>query len=136
MPGYLIPSDLDRMKPAGQDVFAWAEQNLLASPGALVSRNGIAFRINTLVPAKKRDGSCINLRDGLCQIHAIAPFGCAFFSCRDGLESYGLSAKGLHAIMRDKEALGLYRQIWLHLDSKGLRSQAPEVLRKRMNNQL
>src|SRR6266446_1724770 len=82
MPGYLIPSDLDRMIPIGVDPLTWAEMNLLASPGALVMKNLQFFRIPTLVPSTKADGSCINLTpEGLCSIHETAPFGCAFFDC-------------------------------------------------------
>jgi hypothetical protein len=134
MPGYLIPADLERMKPTDRDVFAWAEENLLASPGALVEKNGIRFRIPTLVPAKQADGSCIHLDDGHCNIHAIAPFGCAFFSCQDNeWNADVLSSKGLVAIMQDHSVQGEYCRVWLHLDSKGLRSESAEVLRKKIN---
>ena len=97
MPGFLIPADLTRMIPPGADPFLWAEANLLASPGALVAKDGKLFRIPTLVPAVKADGSCIHLtggkRNGKCAIHEIAPFGCAFFDCKtpnDGREQPAL----------------------------------------------
>jgi len=51
LPGYLIPADLKRMIPAHAQSFDWAEQNLLASPGALVVKDRVLFRIPTLVPA-------------------------------------------------------------------------------------
>ena len=68
MPGCLIPSDLDRMIPRTTDPFRWAESNLLASPGAVAMKNGKLFRIPTLVPATKADGSCINLSANLRSI--------------------------------------------------------------------
>ena len=38
LPAWLIPSDLERMIPAGADPSQWAEANLLASPGPLVEQ--------------------------------------------------------------------------------------------------
>ena len=130
MPGFLIPADLDRMIPAGADPLDWAERNLLASPGALVSKGGHVVRIHTLVPAIKPDGSCINLADeGLCRIHETSPFGCAFFSC--GPEVPNLANSGIIACaLAGPESL--YWRIWAHLDSIGRRQHAPEALRKRM----
>jgi hypothetical protein len=72
------------MMPHDADPFERAEENLLASPGARVMdvATGRQFRVGTLVPAKKADGSCIHLgEDGKCAIRAVAPFGCAFFDC-------------------------------------------------------
>lgn len=137
MPGFLIPADLGRMFANGNEcsrmsIFKWAEDNLLASPGALVMRNGEMFRIPTLVPAKQPDGSCINLSpDGLCQIHDVAPFGCAFFDCHSGTESFALSRAGLIAVYEDHARNGLYSRIWQHLFALGKTQDAPEVLRKR-----
>jgi hypothetical protein len=133
MPGNLIPADLPRMIPQGVDPFQWAEANLLASPGALVSRGGVQSRIPTLVPAVKEDGSCIHLNaQGLCNIHRVAPFGCAFFSCTDGPESYELSARGLHAILDDEAEGGPYTLIWHHLHQLGKVQRPAEELRQRM----
>jgi hypothetical protein len=153
MPGFLIPADLDRLFPddGGLD---WAAANLLASPGALVMRGGETFRIPTLVPATKPDGTCVNLSNsGLCQIHAAAPFGCAFFDC--GPERGNLSKTGLMAVVgawvefgrlaeRDNtDAPGIlidisektpyrYAAIWQYLWSIGKRQKRPDELRARM----
>lgn len=129
MPGCLIPADLCRMIPEGSEVFSWAESNLLASPGALIVFEGQHYRIGTLVPAVKRDGSCIHFREGRCDIHPIAPFGCAFFSCKP--ESRELIKTGLLSILYD--AGGLYSRLWRHLDSKGITQVPPEVLHQRIN---
>lgn len=135
MPGFLIPADLDRMIPAGADPFEWAESNLLASPGALVSADGKLFRIPTLVPAVKEDGSCTHLqggkRNGKCTIHQIAPFGCSFFDC--GPERGNLSRHGLMAVYDATHEDSLYRKLWLHLSNLGHTQLAPEELRKRIN---
>ncbi len=137
MPGFLIPTDLDYMLPAGVDPLVWAETNLLASPGALVMKGLQTFRIPTLVPAVKADGSCINLTpEGLCSIHDISPFGCAMFDC--GPERNQLSHSGLNAVYHAifVNPVSLYRRIWTHLAERGLVQQAAEVLRAKMRKEL
>ena len=127
MPGYLIPADLDgiaqHLSP-GEDLLAWAGRYLLASPGALVARGRKIFRIPTLVPARRFDRACAFLTvDDRCAIHAIAPFGCAFFdSHMNSEEADRRSTRGLHAIMEAWARNGRYAQFWLALDSAGLRS--------------
>lgn len=138
MPGFLIPDDLERMVPVGQDVFGWAEENLLASPGALVSKDGKQFRIPTLVPARSAAGACVFLKDARCSIHAVSPFGCAFFSVckpRDRAADE-LSAAGLRAVMTAWPRGGLYAKVWAHLNMQGLDAPAPEVCRATMRDVL
>jgi hypothetical protein len=130
MPGFLIPADLERLAPS-VDLFGWAEQNLLASPGALAMKDGQFFRIPTLVPAVKADGSCIHLHNGQCGIHENAPFGCAFFDC--GPERPGIVQQSILAVFKEFcDETSLYRLVWFHLFNSGHRQSAPEVLRKRM----
>lgn len=130
MPGFLLPSDLARMIPSDVDPFIWAEANLLASPGALVAKGEELFRIPTLVPAVKLDRSCIHLNEeNRCDIHEIAPFGCAFFDC--GPERGEISRQALIALIQ-AGADSLYYRLWRSLDAKRKRQEAPEVLRKRM----
>lgn len=131
MPGYLIPSDLTRMHPDTATVYEWAIANLLASPGAAVLRNGKVFRIPTLVPATKQDGSCIHLTDNaLCVIHPVAPFGCAFFDCKN--DRYELSAEGLREVMHSWQINSLYAQVWQYLYHNGKTQVSANVLRERM----
>jgi hypothetical protein len=133
MPGFLIPADLARIIPPDVDPFQWAESNLLASPGAMAMKDGKTFHIRTLVPATKDDGSCIHYRQRRCQIHAVSPFGCAFFDC--GPERDHLSEQGLTQVLEawlDDDAL--YAQIHNHLWKLGLRQEHVSVLRERMNN--
>lgn len=136
MPGFLIPSDLDRIIPANADPYNWAEKNLLASPGALVLQKstGETFRIHTLVPAVKKDGTCINLKNGLCTIHEAAPFGCAFFDC--GPERENLSRKGLMEVAKAWKENALYARLWKYLSAQKFTQKAPEVLRARMQVQM
>jgi hypothetical protein len=131
MPGFLIPSDLERMIPAGEDAYLWADKHLLASPGALAIRDGQTFRIHTLVPAVKKDGSCIHLTGQLrCGIHAVAPFGCAYFDC--GPERGNLSSQGLVEVMKAWRAGDLYAKLWNRLWSRWKRQHKPDILRERM----
>lgn len=133
MPGFLIPADLDRMIPAGADPLPWAETNLLASPGALVQKGTERFRIPTLVPAVKADGSCIHFDRGLCSIHQISPYGCAYFDCHMSQpDGDARSHAGLNAIIEAWRAPSLYQSIWGHLYKLGLKQQSPNVLRDRM----
>lgn len=132
MPGFLIPADLERMiPPTAHSALKWAEDNLLASPGATAIAKGRIIHIPTLVPAVNSYGHCIHLTvNNRCNIHSIAPFGCAFFSCED--EVPGLSEKGLLEVFNAHHNRTLYHQIWMHLYSIGKRQLGPGELRKRM----
>ena len=128
MPGYLIPADLDRMIPPTEDPFAWAEKNILASPGTLVAYDGRMFRIPTLVPAVRSSGACIHLTDGLlCNIHDNAPFGCAFFDCRTPPAAPHIY-EGMRAVARAWKEGHLYGRLWVYLNGLGLVQRSPEVL--------
>jgi hypothetical protein len=137
LPGYLIPADLDRVRflvAPNQDLFEWARKHLLASPGAKVMSNGRLFRIPTLVPARKAEGGCIFLTgDGGCGIHAVAPFGCAFF---DHYQLRGeadrRSLRGLEAVAATWADGEVYAQVWLALDGAGLKAPAPERCRTQL----
>jgi hypothetical protein len=133
LPGFLIPSDLERMIPAGEDPFKWAEVNLLASPGAIVMKDGRTFRIHTLVMASKDDGSCIYYVQRRCQIWETSPFGCAFFGC-DSKDQHRLSQEGLMEVFLSwREPASLYARIWQHLWDSGRQAEPPEEKRARMN---
>lgn len=138
MPGFLIPSDLERIIPPYVDSFKWAESNLLASPGALLmnSHTGKTLRVGTLVPAVKADGSCIHLTvDERCAIHEISPFGCAFFDCR-GLRENLLQDGFLTIREAQGDPMSRYARIWAHLHHMGLVQLRAEVLRERMRQKV
>jgi hypothetical protein len=131
MPGFLIPADLERLIPPKEEAVTWAEENLLASPGALAMKNGMMFRIPTLVPATKANGECIHLTANRCDIHELAPFGCSFFDCgpdRGNLSMLGLMA--VHDAFRDHTSL--YHKLWVHLFRLGRTQKSPEELRRKM----
>lgn len=133
LPGYLIPSDLRRLVPAGAGLLSWAREHLRASPGATVLRlhadgRREVIRVPTLVPAHRDDLSCRWLEGDRCTVHAVAPFGCAFFACSQSRsESDALSSAGLAAIMADDEDAGVYRGVWYALWAEGLRSPEPAI---------
>lgn len=139
MPGYLIPSDLTRIAHENKDnIFKWAEENLLASPGAIVSKDGNVFRIPTLVPKTKPNSTVCKWFDAKteqCAVHENAPYGCAFFSCEDhelNPTSQARSRYGLEKICEDINANGLYSEIWNHLVSKNMIAESVEIKRARL----
>jgi hypothetical protein len=137
IPGYLIPADLERMQQQlapGEDLLAWAQRNLLASPGAVVLCLGQPVRIPTLVPARRADGVCNFLTDsGRCAIHAVAPFGCAFFDAHmPSAEADRRSKRGLQAVLEAWDTGGLYARLWVMLADAELVAPAPEVARQQL----
>lgn len=137
LPGYLVPADLDRLRDhlaPGEDLLSWASRHLLASPGALVARAGTVFRIPTLVPARRSDGACLFLTEaGHCGIHAVAPFGCAFFDTHMAVSAADArSSAGLRAVLGDWLAGGPYSRVWRALAAEGLLAPPPEEGRARL----
>ena len=140
IPGYLLPEDLDYIATflGYSKLSEFAEKNLLASPGAIVIKDGRLCRIRTLVPARNENGWCKFFDGSLCTIHPVAPFGCAFFdSHQEQSESNAISAKGLQIIagLWEDQPFSRYCQIWNHLHQRGMRAPAPEECRDRMREQ-
>jgi Fe-S-cluster containining protein len=130
MPGYLIPADLPRMV-GNAEPLAWAREHLRASPGALMKnlKTGQTFRVPTLVPAHRPDGSCHFLDGRRCTVHAVSPFGCSMFGCGAKREEM-LANRGIHAVMDAMADAGsLYHRVWELLAREGLVSPSPEEKR-------
>jgi len=70
---------------------------------------GRQFRIGTIVPKVDEQGRCIFLtEDQRCSIHAVAPFGCAYFDTHMAAdEGHARSIWGLRTIQSDPEYLSL-----------------------------
>ena len=137
----MIPADLDRILQhlaPGEDLLAWARQHLLASPGAKVLQGSRVFRIPTLVPARRPDGACIFLTaEDRCAVHAVAPFGCAFFdSHMPGAEADRRSSRGLQAVLEAWTRGDAYAQVWTTLHEAGLMAPPPEVCRQQLRQAL
>jgi hypothetical protein len=133
--GYLIPADQQRLRQqfdGDADFIRWASGHLLASPGALVVRGGRLGRIPTVVPARRADGSCVFLTpEHRCAIHALAPYGCAFFDAHQPAdEADRRSCRGLRAILEDWWKAGPYAELWIALHAAGLVAPAPELARR------
>ena len=101
-------------------------------------QRGHVFRIPTLVPARQSSGACIFLTaEDQCAIHAVAPFGCAFFDAHmPGSEADRRSSHGLRAIQQAWIKGDLYAHVWVTLDQLGLRAPSPETCRKRLQEAL
>jgi hypothetical protein len=142
VPGFLVPDDLANLRDPSMSLFDWAREHLLASPGAIVVRQGEVFRIRTLVPARQSDGlACHWLADGKCAVHADAPFGCAFVdSHMDEREGRYRSSAALLAVIRAWEyeardpgcEKGLYARVWTDLQSVRRFAPGPEASRRAM----
>ena len=84
MPGSLIPGDLELILAtvAPRDPRQWVLDHFQASEGAqalkIVRGQAILVEIPTIVP-KLTETGCVFLKDGRCEIHEVAPFGCGHF---------------------------------------------------------
>lgn len=136
LPSYLIPADLPRLARllGFGNVFEFAAEFLVASPGALVMSAGHRFRIRTLVPARRPDGGCTFLDErDRCRVHEWSPFGCAFFDDHQTKEEADTrSAEGLRSVHRAWLADGVYAYVWRALHVLGRTSPPVEELRARM----
>jgi Fe-S-cluster containining protein len=139
IPGYLIPADVGRIARllGFTNLIEFAFRYLLASPGATVMQAGRVFKIPTLVPRRKEDGSCVFLDErNRCRIHEVSPYGCAFFDAHQSdAEAQRRSGRGLQEIA-ERWAVSpnthAYTVIWKLLSAAGLRAVPAHVARRRM----
>lgn len=137
VPGYLVPADVERISRflGYRNPLACAQAHLLASPGATVLHNGQVRQIPTLVPRRQANGACVFLDDQQrCRIHAVAPFGCAFFDAHQShTEANTRSSYGLQEIARlwARPTAYLYTLLWRILDATGRRALPPALARQR-----
>jgi hypothetical protein len=124
MPGFLVPSDLQRLCPAGVDLMTWAKEHLRASRGFVVFNptTGEKVQIPSLVPAKQANGHCHwLLPDGHCAVHADAPFGCAFVDQHmNDDQALERNMPARLARQEDFANNGPYSQVWHMLMQEGL----------------
>jgi Fe-S-cluster containining protein len=131
IPGYLMIEDLILMAQflGYSNLLECAEENLLASPGALVSKGNQLHGIRTIVPARGENEWCRFFDGRHCRIHPVASFGCALFdSHQDPRRSEEISKLGLMCIAAQwrMEENSLYCKVWNHLQGLGLISPSPE----------
>lgn len=137
IPGYLAPDDCiaiyGYLNPVVKFI-DFAKLHFLASPGAIVMRNGEILRIPTIVPARNKEtGYCIFFtKEEKCRIHPVAPFGCRYFAHFQSIEeSNAISKVGLYSIIDSLNTGGSYIKLWQELWNNDLRAIPPEELRKR-----
>jgi Fe-S-cluster containining protein len=111
-------------------------ENLLASPGAIVVAEGECFAIPTIVPARRSAGACRFLKDDRCTIHAVNPFGCAYFSAEQSKEVDAISSRGLKEIVRAWRRGDLYARLWKMLYEAGRIAASPLEARARIRTTL
>jgi Fe-S-cluster containining protein len=77
--GPLTGGDMERIAAHLGESVEDAKRHFCASPGALVRVDGKTVRVGSITP-KMRRGRCVFLNEhDRCSIHAVAPFGCAYF---------------------------------------------------------
>lgn len=143
IPGYLVPADIERISRhlGYSNPVTFALENLAASPGATVMKDGRVFQIPTLVPRRKEDGSCKFLdENNRCTIHAVSPYGCAFFDVHQADEEANLrSSRGLQEIARHWAGgakVSAYVLLWRLLDAAGFRAIPAHVARARLREEM
>lgn len=120
-PGYLVPSDLDRLIPADQNAFDWAEEHLRASLGFRTIVGPMILCIPSLVPAKQTNGHCHWYSEGHCKVHDVAPYGCAFLDqhlTKQSAEKRNEAARESRGEAFENQEL--YAALWQHLWDQGL----------------
>lgn len=119
VPGCLAPPDVPRLAAhlGYADVLAFASDNLLASEGArVVTTDRKVVSLPTLVPATAPNGHCRFLKDGLCTVHAVSPYGCAFLDAHMSDRELDARSRPLYDdILRDLESDGPYSRLWRDL---------------------
>lgn len=124
MPGFLVPTDLQRLCPPGDDLMTWAREHLRASQGYRVVKpmKGTILQIPSLVPAKNANGHCHWLQpDGMCGVHENSPFGCAFLDQHmKNSVAERRNEVGRLARLEDFQNNGPYSQVWHMLMAEGL----------------
>jgi hypothetical protein len=125
MPGFLVPSDLERLIPKDADPMAWARTHLRASKGSVMVNTLTGETISSipsLVPAKQANGHCHWLnQDGKCNVHSDSPFGCAFYD--QHMKDEEAERRNHYARMTRAQAFdehSLYAEIWHMLKTEGL----------------
>ena len=135
VPGYLMPADVERISRhlGYTNPLSFASENLLASPGATVLQAGQVRQLPTLVPRYQANGACVFLdENSRCRIHAVAPYGCAFFdSHMADDEATRRSTRGLMEVARlwAHPKAYLYTLLWRILDATGRRARPPALAR-------
>lgn len=107
-PGFLIPGEMEQIAEYLGQSIAEVKPLFWASPGAVVmdTYTNRQFRIGTITPRyDRRKKRCVFLTDeGLCRIHPVAPYGCAFFDTHMPAEVGRMrSAGGMRTILESPE---------------------------------
>ena len=80
-PGSIEPEDLPRIAAHLGEPLTEVLRFFKASPGAVLldRTTGQHVRIGSITPRQQEDGTCVFLENDRCRVHAVAPFGCAYF---------------------------------------------------------
>jgi hypothetical protein len=91
----------------------------------------------SLVPAKAINGYCHWLKDGHCEVHDTAPYGCAFLDQHmSDREAEKRGKAGREARWDEMVREGLYEKLWVHLSEEDLVYSTGDEDRKRISRAL
>ena len=131
IPGTLAPSDLNRIAAhqGYPDPQAFARDFLLAGNGATLKlASGQTLTLQKLVPRRNAAGACIFYQSGRCAIHAVSPFGCAYFDAHMSDAEHILRHDALsNALLDDLESDGPYARTVVSLRVLGKVAPPAEV---------
>lgn len=122
-PGSCVPGDLERIAAHLELPVSEAKLLFWASPGAIVAdRHGNHVRVGTITPRKLETGCVFLDPEGRCKVHAVAPFGCAYFDMHMGPEEG--NRRAIWAVMQQASDMAYQR---LRLTLARATSWAPVV---------
>jgi Fe-S-cluster containining protein len=109
----------------GDNAEAFLSDHFVVSEGATVAwkapdGNLEMFRIPTITPAQRPDGSCVFFDGGLCSIHAVSPVGCSLVDTHlPRAESDQIVKHALQEIAADLVSGGPYAAVMDFLLTEG-----------------
>lgn len=122
-PGMLIPSDLlriaDHLVATGRTKATFEVMDYLwASVGALIGNRatGETRRVGTITPAMENKRCVFLTEDNRCSIHAVAPFGCAYFDSHEAAVDADVKSLWAHRLIANTPAYEQARQVLIKRD--------------------
>lgn len=112
----LTPGDAERMAKHLGVAMETLEESLAATHGPLVQKSGppvaMAFRVPLITP-KVEGGRCVFLQpDGMCRVHAAAPFGCSHCDAHMNREDVTQRSKvAIVAAMASPDYLAMHKRL-------------------------
>lgn len=126
-PGVLAPGDFEQIAGNLRVPFNFAMHYFRASPGAMVMLGGKAcVQIPTITPRLDPEKGCVFLKDGKCDIHAVAPYGCSHFDDHMDAVEGDFRSLAVHKDIATNEKYQMLRECIVQVERR--RSRALRVV--------